>query len=115
MGKRGVLLISIPQYQWGIEEAEGKDELLLISSTLLNDTVQITETPGEGEGEREEGQMEEVWAAGESRASQEVVFLSRGVMGAQDTCKCVNKGPSSPQQRCRGEWPWGSLYTSHAS
>lgn len=94
---------------------EGKDELLLISSTLLNDTVQITETPGEGEGEREEGQMEEVWAAGESRASQEVVFLSRGVMGAQDTCKCVNKGPSSPQQRCRGEWPWGSLYTSHAS
>lgn len=58
--------------------------------------------------------MEEVWAAGESRASLEVVFLSRGVMDARDMCKYISKGPSSPQQRCHGEWPWGSLSTSHA-
>lgn len=40
--------------------------------------------------------MEEVWAAGECRASLEVVFLSRGIMDAQDTCKRVNKAPPHP-------------------
>ena len=58
--------------------------------------------------------MEEVWAAGERRASLEVVILSRGIMDAQDICKRVNKGPSSPQHCCHEEWPWGSVYTAHA-
>lgn len=88
--------------------------MLLISSILLNDTVQITETPGEGEGEREEGQMEEVWAAGESRGLPRGGLPVKGLMVLGTHAKCVSKGPSSPQQRCRGEWPWGSIYTSHA-
>lgn len=37
----------------------GKGELLLISSTPLNDTVQITETQGEGGQMKEEGKMKE--------------------------------------------------------
>lgn len=39
---------------------KGKGELLLISSTPLNDTVQITVMQGGGEGMEEEGQMKEV-------------------------------------------------------
>lgn len=39
---------------------KGKGELLLISSTPLNDTVQIIETQGLGEREEEEGRKK-VW------------------------------------------------------
>lgn len=67
--------------------------------------------------------MEEVWAAGESRASLEVVFLSRGVMDARDTCKssaralphpssaAMDSGlgaPSTPHMLGRPHWGTGS-------
>lgn len=92
---------------------KGKGELLSISSTPPNDTVQITVMQGGGERMKEEGQMKEVWAVWECPMSLELVIPSLGVRHAwMHVWMCHKKPFLTPWRAGHGAQSQGLLLHS---